>query len=302
MTAAIATAVFLSACSGFHQPSETALRREIDRNIAQGQLAEALALANRALSGSPEAPSPDRWTYRLLRAEIRLSDGQTSEAEAVVAEQVPSAPEFASVRARQKYVAGRLLVTTHRLEEAMQVLDEAGRLAEVASDTRIALDAGVLQGRAALQLARWDEGTAILTNVVHRARSSGDPYREALALNNLGMGWLVRSRFDEALPFFEQVLSTSGIGQLLVYSNALNNAGICYARLGEFDRAIDLQRRAVASHERRTARSYLEQALGELGNTYILRGDPAKAVPYLERALGVARAARLQRPDKPGDR
>jgi CHAT domain-containing protein len=286
--------VLLASCS-YSSQSDLNLRRDIDRYLAEGQLAEATALVDRGLSLSPDANSPERWTYRLLRAEIRLADGQQADAAAIVSEPVPATPPFAAVRARQKYVAGRLLVMAHRLEDAFQALDEAKRLARAASDSQLALDAGVLQGRAALQLARWDEGAAILTDVVDRARSGGDRYREAFALNTLGMGWLVRNRFDEALPYFEQVVATPGIEPLIVYSNALNNAGICYARLGEFDRAAGLQRRAVASHEQRAARVYLEQALGELGNTYILRGDPARAVPYLERALRVARAAGLQR-------
>ncbi len=291
----LAAVVLLAACSGASRTDDVDLRREIDRQLANGQLAEALALANRGLAQSPGTGSVQGWTYRLLRAEVGLADGQTAEAAALVSEQPPSTPDYAAVRARQKYVAGRLLVTTHRLDEALNVLGEAKRLALSASEAGTALDAGVLEGRAALQLARWDEGAAILTDVVDRARANGDRYREALALNNLGMGWLVRSRFDEALPYFERVLSTPDIEPLLVYANALNNAGICYARLGEFDRAVTLQRRAVASHERRTARVYLEQALGELGNTYILRGHPAEAVTYLERALGVARGAGLTR-------
>jgi CHAT domain-containing protein len=287
--------VLLAGCSGSSRSSDATLRHDIDQYLAQGQLAEASALADRGLALSPDANSPEHWTYRLLRAEIRLADGQTSDAAAIASEHVASTPAFTAVRARQKYLTGRLLVTTHRLEDAFRVLDEAMGLARAASDNQLALDAGVLRGRAALQLARWDEGAAILTDVVDRARSGGDRSREAFALNTLGMGWLVRSRFDEALPYFERVLATPGIEALIVYSTALNNAGICYARLGEFDRAVTLQRRAIASHEQRTTRVYLEQALGELGSTYILRGDPAKAVPHLERALRVARTAGLQR-------
>jgi CHAT domain-containing protein len=73
----------------------------------------------------------------------------------------------------------------------------------------------------------------------------------------------------------------------------MNNAGACYARLGEFDRAVATQKRAVALHEARGAAAPLEQALGELGTTYGLLDDVERAVPYLARALHIAQQAGL---------
>ena len=74
---------------------------------------------------------------------------------------------------------------------------------------------------------------------------------------------------------------------------SLNNAGACYARLGQFERALEMQRRAVALHEKRGAASPYEQALGELGSTYVLMEDLARGVPYLTKALAVAEQAGL---------
>ena len=42
--------------------------------------------------------------------------------------------------------------------------------------------------------------------VLARAASSGDRYRQALALNDLGMARFKRNRYDEALVWFERVL------------------------------------------------------------------------------------------------
>ena len=106
-----------------------------------------------------------------------------------------------------------------------------------------------------------------------RASSHNDKHHTAVALNNLGMARVVRNRFDEALPYFERVLTMTSLGDDIAYGTSLTNAGLCYARLGDFDRAIALQRRAVSTHETRSFRQYLLQALGELGNTYIQKGD-----------------------------
>ena len=77
---------------------------------------------------------------------------------------------------------------------------------------------------------------------------------------------------------------------MLLHAVALNNAGICWARLGDFDRAIALQTRAVSVHETRGVPHYLEQALGEMGNTFVLKGA-ALALPLLMRAHEIASSA-----------
>ena len=113
---------------------------------------------------------------------------------------------------------------------------------------------------------------------IELARTRRDRYHEAVALVNLGNVHLFRDRFDHALQFFERVLAFKDLESQLVYSVALTNAGICYYRLGEIDRAIDAQRRAVASHERPgRPRVYYERALGELGNDVPRQAETPRA-------------------------
>src|SRR4029453_12468633 len=90
------------------------------------------------------------------------------------------------------------------------------------------------------------------------------------------------------------VLAFQDLEQMTVYGAALANAGICYARLGEFDRAIATQRRAVKLHERGAPKVDVERGLGELGNSFLQLGDPGQAVPHLRQALNVASDANLQ--------
>jgi CHAT domain-containing protein len=80
----------------------------------------------------------------------------------------------------------------------------------------------------------------------------------------------------------------------MVYAVALTNAGICYHRLGEVERAIDAHKRAVASHERPgRPRVYYARALGELGTTYLVKGDTENAIAYFRRAMDVGKEAGL---------
>ena len=72
---------------------------------------------------------------------------------------------------------------------------------------------------------------------------------------------------------------------MAVYGTALYNAGICYSRLGEFDRALGVQHRAVQFHEKRGASRQLVESLGSLGTTHGLSGQPGEALPFFQRAL-----------------
>src|SRR5690606_32767794 len=69
--------------------------------------------------------------------------------------------------------------------------------------------------------------------------------------------------------------------------SSLHNAGLSLARLGQFDRAEDLQARAIEILEGGGRQDYL-QALGEMGNTFLLQNDEDRALPFLERAFEIA--------------
>jgi len=133
-----------------------------------------------------------------------------------------------------------------------------------------------------------------LNDVVARAEAAGDRFQQARALNDLGMGAVVRTRWDEALPRFERVLTFKELDSLSVYSAALSNAGLCYSRLGEFDRALAIQRRSVQLHTGRGTRADFAQALAGLGTTFILQGDARQALPFLRQALSVVKESKLQ--------
>jgi CHAT domain-containing protein/Flp pilus assembly protein TadD len=253
----------------------------------RGDLANALAVADAgiALAGSQPA-SATAWRLRLLRAEILLAKPDVQQALPTLSEPIPDGAEFAPLRGRQEYLVARSQVLQGRLAEALTTLDEAAR--EAPDDRELRLDAEVLGGQVRMRLGKWDEAESRLNDTVEEAVKDGDRYREVLALNNLGMGMLVRNRCDEALQWFERVLSFKDLDQMLVYSGAMNNAGICYARLGRFDRAVAVQQQAVESHQRRGVATYQEQALGELGTTYLLQSDVEHARPYLQQAFKIA--------------
>jgi len=255
--------------------------------LRRGELSEARTLAERGLKRvGTQSQSEGAWTLRLLRAEILIAQLQLSEALPVLRMPIPAGGRFDPLRARQKYLEARTQMIHGQLGEALHTLDEALLIAPSARDLRFDVD--VLAGQICLRTRRWADAESRLTAVVTEAGATDDHYHQAQALNNLGMSRVNRNRYDEAILWFERVLAFKDLEPLSLYGAALNNAGMCYSRLGQFDRAVATQRRAVDFHGRSGRKDFYEQALGELGNTYLQQSNPREALVYLNQALAVA--------------
>jgi CHAT domain-containing protein len=278
--------------------TEERLQRIYDSATAQlwrGELDEALrdAKEGQRLTAADPA-SAWAWRIRLLAAEIHLVSRELPAATTLLNASSPSGDAFVAITAKHRYLQGYLAVLQGKLDDASQTLAAAAALAERASDTGVSLDIGAMRGQVLILQRNWDDAEIALTRTIEQARAARDQYHEAVALLNLGTAHLFRNRFDHALQYFDQILALRELQSRLVYSVALANAGICYQRLGEIDRAIDVQKKAVASHERPgRPRVFYERALGELGTTYLVKGDTTSAIPNLQRAMQVARDASL---------
>jgi CHAT domain-containing protein/Tfp pilus assembly protein PilF len=289
--AVLALLVVAGACAAGNERRLAATFEESKAAVRRGELAQARALAERGESLAPR-DSEWAWTFRLYRGEILLLQHEPVGVESLVTSRPPADAAFDAVRGRQKYLEARLQLTQNHLNDALTSLQAAHQLAKAAHD--LELDITWLDGQIRLRLGKWSDGESRLNEVIERAASAGDRFHQARARNDLGMGKVVRGRFDEALQQFERVLSFTDLEQLTVYGEALNNAGLCYARLGEFERALTTQRRAVSMHQGRGPRLDLVRALGELGNTFQQQGEPRSALPHLRQALATATAADLK--------
>jgi CHAT domain-containing protein/tetratricopeptide (TPR) repeat protein len=230
------------------------------------------------------------WRFRLLQADVLISRLEVDAARTILETALPDGPEYDALRARQKQTLARAQIARGQLKPAAQALQDALALAGTDADVRF--DAEILVSQIEFRTAQWAAAEARLEDLVTRAKSTGDAYREAQALNNLGMGMVVRSRFDEALPWFERVVAHGDLRGTTIHGQALNNAGLCYARLGLFEKAVALQQQAVETHRSGRPLDY-QQALGELGSTYFLQDDIEKSAGYLRQALAIATAANL---------
>jgi CHAT domain-containing protein/tetratricopeptide (TPR) repeat protein len=287
--------VSVAACGSSAEQDLQRLYDSATAHLWRGELTDASSNAKDGSALAAREPgSVWPWKFKLLTSEIHLVGRDLAAASALLGETPPQGAGFEWIDAKRSFLQGQLALLQGKLPDARTTLDRAGQLAERASATDIQLDTGNMKGQVSVLQRRWEEAEAILNQTSDRARQQNDRYREAVALLNLGTSHLFRDRFDHALQYFERVLASTDLSDRLVYAVALSNAGICYYRLGDVDRAIDAQKRAVASHERPgRPRVFYERALGELGTTYLVKGDAANAKPALRRAIDVAKGEGL---------
>ena len=297
LLAAALLLIGVTACTGTNTKALQDKSRDAVVAMRRGNLAAAETLIAQAADDSTRAPADQAWPARfhLLDIELRLRKHDLEGASRLLSMALPGSPTPAidALNARLNFLRGwraTLAGGTASLEEAIATLQKASQ--QAATDRDTCLDSQQLIGIAQYQLGRYDEGDASLHAVLADAERAGDRYHEATSQLNLGFGLLVRKRYDAALGWFERVLALDDLSGYTVYADALNNAGICHSRLGQFDSAAEAQQRAVALHERGARREY-EQALGQLGTTYWRWNKTREGVPYLEKALAVATEAGL---------
>jgi CHAT domain-containing protein/tetratricopeptide (TPR) repeat protein len=291
----VAVLLFLivsSGCSATHQERRLAAIFDQATFAARSDdLLQARSLAERGETLARSDPEWE-WRFRLLRGEILLLQRQPAEVLPLIDAPLPAGPAFDPLRARQKYLAALVQRSQNHFADALATLESARRLAPGAREVQF--DVEWLDGQLRLRLGRWADAERRLTAFIAEAAAAGDRFQQARALNDLGMGSFVRGRWDEALPRFQRVLAFQDLEPLSIYAAALLNAGMCYARLGEFDRAVEAQRRSVRLQADRGRHAHLAQALGELGTTLLQQGDPQQALPYLRQALAAASESNLQ--------
>jgi len=281
-----------SGCEGNRDRQLASTFDEARLAARRGELSEARTLAERGLARAQPDSEWD-WTFRFLRGEILLLQHQTPEVAPLVSAAVPASPRFDRFRARQKFLEALVQRSENRFADALATLETARQLAPDAGDVQFDID--WLDGQLRMRLGRWSEAETRLAAFIARAEAAGDRFQQARALNDLGMGGVARGRWDEALARFERVLSFEDLESLSIYSAALSNAGICYFRLGEYERALETQRRSVALHTNRGTRADFAQAVGGLGITYMMQGDTKGGMPFLRQALTIAKESNLQR-------
>ncbi len=292
---ALILALLAAGCSR-PQAALPALFSAATDELRYGQVPVARAKAEEGIRLSRRAADPIFETrFRLLRCQAALASREASSVLSELRTPLPATPEYGPLRARQKMLEGQALMMLGRLDQAGPVFDHAASLASQAGDRETAIEIDTLRGALLSRQRHWQQAEQVLQAAATQAATLHASYFEAGLRLNLGMIRLARHRYDEAAGHFEHAIAIAGPRPRNLVSAARSNLAICYYRLGEFDRASRIQSEVIREYEKSGARVYLQQTLGEAGTTFLLSGQPRKAIPYFERALALAKE--LRRPE-----
>ncbi len=257
-------------------------------DLEAGELTKAEATAERGLALSVKARDPIyQWKFRLLRAEILVNNGRAEVALLQLGGPIPQSPQFASLAARRLMLQGQASSILNR-PAAAALLEDAHRAAEAANAEDVLLDTELIQSVRLQRGSQYDEAESLLRRALARARALNSTFAQAGALVSLGRIRVRRNRFDEAAGYFEEASRVAGPGAGSLYSVAQSSLATCLAKLGDYDRAIQIHLASVARHERSGAKYFLPGALAEAGHAYLQKGDIQTAIPFLERALNLS--------------
>jgi tetratricopeptide (TPR) repeat protein len=143
--------------------------------------------------------------------------------------------------------------------------------------------------------ADWDDWRRTHDLAVSAARRIGDRDAEATALHNLGRSWAEQSRFDQAMPYFNQSLDIFQVtGNESGQAYALRSIGTVHREQGRWNGNEELSDKAIAYlSQSLEAFRHLHDSLGEahtlrsIGLAYQYRGDLDQAATYLRHSLDV---------------
>lgn len=105
---------------------------------------------------------------------------------------------------------------------------------------------------------------------------------------NMGEIFLERNELDKAISYFQDALEAYTQTGSVKVAYTLNNIGKVYARRGNFEKAVGVQKEAFEKAENLDARLEMAQSAIGLANTYELQGKTTEAIDAYESAKDFA--------------
>ena len=252
----------------------------------RGAFSDALTEVRRG--GTDWRGRPDlhwHWEFRLLEAEILLEMGQSAQTLKLL--ETDAALQSSRHNIRRRILRAKVHLRRSEFSQAAALLEEALMLASGAEFPGLRTEIDLLRGQLFGRQNQIPEAEQAYGRALESALKAKDSFLQASANNGLGMLRKQRSKWDEALPWFQEALKIwKSLEARHFVAGALNNLSMCYSNLGDFDRALEYSQQAMGLAQ---PSARLAEVLGETGSLYVRWGQPAKAIPYYQRALAVSK-------------
>lgn len=156
--------------------------------------------------------------------------------------------------------------------------------------------------------ARTEANLAIVYDLQGRYEESEDAGRKCLdwflrnndmsnacrTANNLGVLNLTQEKFAEAAEYFEKTISSCRqIGNMEVLGAALVNAGYCYSRIGDLNKALTCTDEAVSVFKEPNNLNMLALAYRNYGALEFRNSNRERAFEWFEKSVRTAKASKV---------
>jgi CHAT domain-containing protein len=278
--------------------------RDNDADGAQANYDHALGLFQQQRTDAARAEAAAGWEryretdparaaqYQLLYAGTLKNADENAEVLRVLASYPDTGPSEGAV---QRYVTeARALVSLSQLAAAEQRLMRAEALCK---RTDFVACAGVISTRGwiAVGAGQADKARQYYLQAYQFARSHHDPWQEARTSAYLGWLALQTERLDEALDWSRISYQTaSPHGYDGIAETAAGNLGFAWYQLGDGERALERFQEAEKNAERLGDEDDEFRWLSDTSYVYRDRGELSRAEAVVQKALGLARAAKNQ--------
>ena len=224
------------------------------------------------------------WRFRLLKAESLLWKGQFQDADALLAETIPSgAPS--ELTARTRILQARVFCRLGKDIESDNAFKEAGVLAAT-SEPNLQAELAFAQGKCASS-AKPDIARSYYQRAADLAHG-GDSFVEARSLMDAGYILLRERNCLEAIEKLKLAMSLTDSPPLLEL--ILGNLGECYAELGDWRQSIHFSEQAEALARQIENTGDQEAWLINLGRAHFALAEFSEAGRHYQRALGIAKS------------
>lgn len=256
-----------------------------NRHFQQGEFA---AAKQQAFLGrrkfQHQAQSEWFWKFTLLLAEIDLWNGDTKEADRLLAQAPPA--QYYRLRIQYQILRSYSLFRSTKDVEAESAVEAAAAEAHKRGAWDLEADAGLLLGSRLLADSIKDRGETALQNALRIASDHHLEYDEMAALLDLGVLRYEAGLYGDAIPYFERADELAKqLGATAAHRMAVENASSCYRDIGDADRALKTQLEVVAAEENKGLPTTRSNAYIDLGATYLLQRDSARAIACFRKAV-----------------
>lgn len=223
------------------------------------------------------------------KAEILATESKRSKKDSDIGQSLIAWQEMGQVSevARTMLKEGSAALRRDSLE-ARASFEKALDACRTISDVRCAAEAANNSGLASLRLGELELASRRLQEAAEDWHRLSYPVFEGRTLSNLGVLFRASGDYQRAIEVFSRAGTLLSGRDVISHARLLNNLGVCYQYLAEFEKSAALFQSALVRFVRHQQPREALRARLNLGRTLMLQGQLGRAQALLEQALAEA--------------